>query len=236
MFNKKAFTLTELLVALAIIGAIAALSIPSLIENLNRRIMITNFKNITASIQQAINDDQTSRLSKDLKDSPSFNDPYAVKWQAKMNVAKTCSSHKITPEDGSDPYMSRDGNCWAVDANGQANYRTINGGNFGNDLPNNAVVVKGGATIGYVPFPGFNDAGTGAAQFTIDVNGPDEPNIVGRDLFRFYVTQKGIFAPSGAGDVSENLEKAVEGCKNGVPARCYEALVMSSWDIGVIDK
>ena len=42
MLNKKiGFTLTELLIALTIIGAIAALSIPSLMGNLNRKQMVT---------------------------------------------------------------------------------------------------------------------------------------------------------------------------------------------------
>ena len=43
--NKKAFTLTELLLALAVVGAVAALSIPALLENINRKVLASQLKN-----------------------------------------------------------------------------------------------------------------------------------------------------------------------------------------------
>lgn len=42
--GKKAFTLTELLIALAIVGALAALAIPSLVEDINRKLLISQLK------------------------------------------------------------------------------------------------------------------------------------------------------------------------------------------------
>ena len=44
MINKKAFTLTELLIALGIIGAIAAMSIPSTINKIHNDTLATSLK------------------------------------------------------------------------------------------------------------------------------------------------------------------------------------------------
>ena len=49
--NKKAFTLTELLLALAVVGAVAALSIPALLENINRKVLASQLKNTVLTIQ-----------------------------------------------------------------------------------------------------------------------------------------------------------------------------------------
>ena len=51
MLKKKAFTLSELLIALAIVGAIAALAIPAIIEDMNRRILANQLKNLSLIIQ-----------------------------------------------------------------------------------------------------------------------------------------------------------------------------------------
>ena len=50
MKKKIAFTLIELLLALGIVGAIAALSAPSIMDNINRRVLTSQLKNITNDI------------------------------------------------------------------------------------------------------------------------------------------------------------------------------------------
>ena len=52
--GKKAFTLTELLIALAIVGALAALAIPSLVEDINRKLLISQLKNTVVMVQVQI--------------------------------------------------------------------------------------------------------------------------------------------------------------------------------------
>ena len=49
------FTLTELLIALTIIGVIAGLTIPSLMENIQKRLLITQLKSSIGAIQQLTN-------------------------------------------------------------------------------------------------------------------------------------------------------------------------------------
>ena len=68
-YKLKAFTLTELLVALGIIGAIAALSIPSLMNAINNRMMATQIKSNVTAIQQLISDQLVLHKTKTLEDT-----------------------------------------------------------------------------------------------------------------------------------------------------------------------
>ena len=51
---KKAFTLAEVLIVLGIVGIVAAITIPSLINAYNRKMLETRFKKTDAVITQAI--------------------------------------------------------------------------------------------------------------------------------------------------------------------------------------
>ena len=66
MINKKAFTLTELLIALGIIGAIAAMAIPSTINKIHNNTLATSLKSNVAAIQQIVSDQLVLKRTKDL--------------------------------------------------------------------------------------------------------------------------------------------------------------------------
>ena len=67
MLRKKAFTLTELLIALSIVGAIAALSIPALIEDVNRRLLVNQLKNTVVTVQQLVDQQLIENNTKNLQ-------------------------------------------------------------------------------------------------------------------------------------------------------------------------
>lgn len=52
---KKGFTLAEVLITLGIIGIVAALTLPSLIVNYQKRIVVTRLQKFTSSMKQAHN-------------------------------------------------------------------------------------------------------------------------------------------------------------------------------------
>ena len=53
MIGKKAFTLAEVLITLGIIGVVAAMSIPTLIANINSAKFSSQFKKSFATLNQA---------------------------------------------------------------------------------------------------------------------------------------------------------------------------------------
>ena len=52
--NKKGFTLAEVLITLGIIGVVAALTIPTLIQNYKKREVETSLEKIYTTVNQAI--------------------------------------------------------------------------------------------------------------------------------------------------------------------------------------
>mgnify|MGYP002569277893 FL=1 len=67
--QKRAFTLTELLIALGIIGTIAALSIPSLMTSIHNKMLATQLQNNVESVQQAIANQKIIHNTKDLTET-----------------------------------------------------------------------------------------------------------------------------------------------------------------------
>lgn len=69
---KKAFTLAEVLITLGVIGVVAAITIPTLIENHQKRTVETRLKKFYSNMSQAI---QMWKLSEGLDQSEEFSFP-----------------------------------------------------------------------------------------------------------------------------------------------------------------
>ena len=89
--NKKAFTLTELLLALAVVGTVAALSIPALLDTINRKVLSSQLKNTVLMVQN-LADEQLVNNKPKLLTIPSFrirqNFCPVVIWQSRILVQK----------------------------------------------------------------------------------------------------------------------------------------------------
>ena len=223
MKKNKAFTLTELLIALGIIGAIAAISIPSLMSSINNKILVTQLKSINGSIQQLASDQLITNKTKSLKETD-FANPTLLLSDAYFAVAKTCSTADKAAAD-----------CWKTSGTNAIKYRkisdksdaTVSGPSY------TSIVLKNGAVLGYKTRP--DDAITGNAddkiigEFCFDVNGNDYPNIVGRDYFCMVVTKKGKVID----DNNPTLSTAAKttNCTGGDANYCYGAIVDSGWQM-----
>ena len=202
--RKRAFTLTELLIALGIIGTIAALCIPSLMTTINNKSLAIQLQNNVAAVQQAIANQKIIKNTKDLTETAFANetDFYALFQSSK---GETCSASSTTK-------------CWGD------SYRVIGGGAPSYDLvpEGNAIRLKNGATIAYKT--GNNGDAYGNKQLCeifIDVNGADEPNIVGRDLFAFFISKNGT--------ISGNRSVNPGTCDT--PSECFNALVKNNYNV-----
>ncbi len=79
---KNGFTLAEVLVTLGIIGVVAALTIPSLVENYKKKVVVTRLKNFYSNMNQAI------RLSE-------VENGSCVSWQIYFSNNTTTNSKKF---------------------------------------------------------------------------------------------------------------------------------------------
>jgi len=179
----SAFTLTELLIALGIIGAIAAVSIPTLVNNINKRMLVTQLKSHITAMHQLMNDQMIKHKTRNLKETD-FADIDKLLTSENFAISKTCPVGK-----GAD--------CWTE------KYRPLNNMSAGSGTvttPANyytaskTVVLKNGMLLSCQPHKVTVADGSGKktlAFCVFDVNGSAGPNVNGRDYFAYFVTEDG---------------------------------------------
>ena len=207
---RVAFTLTELLMALTIVGVLAVLTVPILINNFQNRLFATQIKNFSAEIEQFAQDQLITHKTRDLFDTD-FGEPSKLLTDGHFSIVKICTA-KDTSKD-----------CWKITAKGKdkVTYKTLNGSEVAYSR-RITVILKNGVMFNYAIL------GSGDGIFGVDVNGNDKPNIAGRDLFGFIVNSKGhvrYYSPN-----STHSDK-VTNCKSHRNAAlyCYDALVDNNW-------
>ena len=89
---KKGFTLAEVLITLGVIGVVAAMTLPTLIQNYKKHIVETRLAKFYTTINQAIQMSETvngdkkywdsigSGFEKDEEDNPDYSKPEAMAW------------------------------------------------------------------------------------------------------------------------------------------------------------
>lgn len=211
--THKAFTLSELLIALGIIGVIAALSIPSIVSTIQYNILATQLKNNVVAIQQLIDDQKIEHKTKDLADTD-FKD--AASFYSIMNKAQDCTG---------------DTKCW-----GDQYTTLLNENAYEPAIPQNGegIKLKNGATVSYkytkdIKYGDKSEISVKKDEFAriyIDVNGPESPNIIGRDIFRMIILEDGTIKGSG----SQNKGTCDE------TTECFNAIMKNNWKMPENDK
>ena len=187
--KKAAFTLAEVLITLGIIGVVAAMTMPSLIQNYQEKATVTKLKKCYSLVSQAyvsiLNDEggsDTLQAGDDLEMMEKFGK--YLKYQ------KTCGRNK-----GCFPnvtYKSVTGNGyskWEDDTTDRSRAILTDGTLI---MFNKSAMWGGGGNYLY-------------AQIYVDINGFKGPNQLGRDFFYFYINPEKI-VPAGAKALEEKNE------------------------------
>ncbi len=221
--NKKAFTLTELLVALGIVGAIAALSIPSLMNSINKKIYATQLKSFVGSVQQLAVDQMLTNKTKDLE-LTDFKST-GILTAGGFDVAKSCTAAAST-------------DCLKTTA-----YKTIDDPSNANKyrVTYDSVKLKNGAVVMYRYYASGTKINAGTpkedysiGEFLIDLNGDEAPNIYGRDFFSFYISKRGVIIPEpGFIDVKNKTFEVNDAskaeCTAGNYSYCFGLVMNNGW-------
>ena len=89
-FNKRcAFTLSELLLSLIIVGVVAIITVPVLINNVQKKVFATQVKNFAAQIEQVAQDELIAHRTRDLFNTD-FADKNKLLTSEHFRIAKTC--------------------------------------------------------------------------------------------------------------------------------------------------
>ena len=216
---KKGFTLSELLMALTIVGVIATLTVPVLMNNVHNKTFANQVKNMSATIEQLAQDQLITHRTRDLNDTD-FGDPEKLLSDDHFSIAKKCTSDESLTK------------CWKTTATGKdkVTYKMLNRAVYtGFPQSQVTIILKNGVIISY----GISSSPNALGAFIMDINGNDKPNIAGRDLFVFHVNNKGHVVGYNVVDaMNKNLEQLNQCCKNStdIAARCcYDALADNGW-------
>ncbi|CDE88686.1 TPA: prepilin-type N-terminal cleavage/methylation domain-containing protein [Candidatus Gastranaerophilales bacterium HUM_20] len=169
---KKAFTMAEVLVTLGIIGIVSAMTVPTFLQNHQRKSYVTQIHKIYNEMQQAALQYMTNRNAVNLIEAGLITDINAVDTFMKtyFRVIKECGENPV------------DNGCVAQ------GYKKLTGKTitpFNVSVDYRSYVIASGAVIAL-----FNEGDH--LQVHVDINGQKGPNIAGRDLFAFHVYKNGV--------------------------------------------
>lgn len=178
--KKNAFTFAEVLITLAILGIIAALTIPNLIQCYNERVNITKLRKTYTYLENTFNQavaENGSVVSWFVHDTN-----YNKNMTNIYNIMK--SYFKV-----SDECTPNNGNCFAPfseykNIKGEASFVSNFADSYGNDK---ILTLNDGVSIWFHANTRVNCVnGEYCFAVYIDVNGAKAPNKLGVDLFSLY--------------------------------------------------
>lgn len=230
--RKGAFTLAEVLITLGIIGIVAAMTLPQLIKNYQKKVTAEKLKTTYAIILQAF-----SRAKAD------YGSDY-WQWQGSTYTKEdfdflysTYFAPYIQTFDKKNGQICKSYKCYAA-------YKNLKGLDFYQHDWSGSFRLKNGAFIHIHPYH------CGIGQYSdalyIDVNGPEHgPNILGKDIFDFMLTigrpnkqTNGAFTTPCEGESREELlkkcSKDYDGktCSTTGSVSCCSTLIMQdNWEI-----
>ena len=176
--KRKAFTLTELLVSLAIIGTVAVFAIPPLMNDIHTKVYLNMVKNMSVTIEQLAGDQLLNKRSHNLSDTD-FG-----------SAAELLSSKHFARVDTGNGLLT------SKYKNFKNEEKTVTG------IDGYSILLKNGVILVYSPATEESDNKI-AGTFIMDANGNDGPNFIGKDLFVFDITKKGKIV-SGTNDNTYN--------------------------------
>ena len=185
--GKCAFTLAEVLITLGIIGVVAALTLPSVINNFREKATVAKVKKFYSIISQAHLQALEEKGTPDNWNIGGFLNEEGAKnlinaWAPYLKITKICGSTRGCYK-----------NVVYKDLSGNPRYNIDNTKPFAKAILADGFLIDTQA-LSPAYWDGYNGKVYGAVH--VDINGKSGPNTYGKDHFRFYVTDKAI-VPSG---------------------------------------
>ena len=232
--SNKGFTLAEVLVTLGIIGVVSAMTVPSLMQNHQRKPYATQLHQVYNLLSQAFLEYTTDKNAINLQEAGLTSTEAVIEFFNKyFKLASSCSEFT---DCFADSYKNQGGTELAQSSLWVSS-------DVCNVLANGAAVCMEhskfhSATYGDVSVP--------YGHITIDINAKKGPNIAGRDLFIITYYTDGSMDEDGvppqcktdgkcgsgktsAKDVRNALASA---CTSGTAAKgCFGLLLNSGWEM-----
>lgn len=201
LVKHNGFTLAEVLVTLGIIGVVSAMTVPTLVQNYQRKSYVTQLHKVYNELGQAceryVSDNgyvslRESRLTNNQAEMARFATTYFKVTKDCGNRYYDSNGNKCYPKtfrslDGTNESDVSQGQCMKVVTIASGAALCFDSGNIGDassgeDTNGDGVVDENDKVHSANPFESF-DRNAIVMQVETDINGPKGPNITGRDIF-----------------------------------------------------
>ena len=191
--HNNGFTLIEVLIALVIIGVIAAITVPSIIQNTQKKEFANLLIKSYSSLGQSLNEIGRNN-GYPAGDYSFFNNNNFIDEFAKVaNVQKKCNNSQ---------------DCFGGTFSDE--YKYLNNGTIGSsDIGSGkSVITVDGQMYTFVTYLAVTfgltneEKGNLQGRIIVDVNGRKKPNKIGIDTFYFYIINGKGIVPAGKNNFS----------------------------------
>lgn len=208
--KKAGFTLAEVLITLAIIGVVAALTIPTVVKNYQKTQTIVKLKKNYSILNQALKRSEIENGAYSTWDSELLNTPqifFETYWKPHLRVQQMCSV-----------------------ANNYCGYKIA--------TPWQQTVIAGMESSMGVQFlltdgsfilirTAFGNIENKVSYILVDINGAKGPNVAGRDVFEFLYNDKGVLPYCH----TRTKSQVDAGCKSDSKSCCTDKIMREGWEI-----
>ena len=226
---KKGFTLAETLITMAIIGVVAILTLPNLVEGYKKKVYIAQLQRvynlIANSYAQLLVDEDVAGMGDTYMKDEGGPERFLKKY---LKVTKDCGN-AATERSTHGCFMSQYKAIKGTDTSAPAIYSS-----------SYCVQINIGASIcmaqthedsvdySYNGSTGEYETDTyhGGSHIIVDINGKKGPNKAGRDLFTFYLYNDGQMSDSYNVSTSDWCADANA---TGYSAKCFDKIINDDW-------
>ena len=190
---KKGFTLTEILITLGVIGVVASMTIPTMVTSKDKQVWGASLAKAVNTMSNSVSIMISKGDSYGLSDSQMFADiadGTGVKEAFENHLGKVLM-FTDNYSDGTSSYTAVPKTLFGTEKSGLFNDYT-------------KFITKGDITYFVKVATGqendFNyEQDTYVMDILIDINGNKVPNVIGKDIFGFIMTDEGRMVPYGLG-------------------------------------
>ncbi len=223
IFGRAGFTLAEVLITLAIVGVVAAITMPNLIANHKKKTYVNKLQKAYITLNQAFKLSEVENGSSDFWDDAFElgNQAYFEKyWEPYFNNATLCETYEECGYDKIKPYKFLNGeiaNIYLQPSKNVVKFYLPDG-----TLYTIIVSILNAETGEIVPNTGVR----------VDVNGPKGPNQLGRDVF-YLARRHGVgILPYGHSLTKEQTENNCLDMSIKQPGMtCAKKIMMDGWEM-----
>ena len=213
---KKAFTLAEVLVTLGIIGVVSAMTVPSLMQNHQRKTYVTQLHKVYNELQQASLQYMTDNNAINMKEAGINSDDAASDFIKKyFKVVQDCGADKSP--------------CFPE----HTVYKKLSGAENSVWVGKRHFVLASGASVSTY----YHPEDELLLEFWVDINGQNGPNIIGRDLFGMYMSVDGVLDdltykfPLSKEERENKFNTVCKAANQGNLHGCFGKILNDNWEM-----